>query len=195
MCEKEPITFTTDDGRVVDVEALIALDGNPEEIVQNLKLSTGERHSFMYKFAEANPNKGKQGGSCNVTQCQKKGASCYNGSTRAYYCTKCWDDIYHSATYGGLQEVDWIKAEDRKEDFSYDITLGEVLKDLDELRDKVRKVEKQEYRGRVKNPYLFDKGFGHEPWVREQPKVGRNSPCPCGSGKKYKKCCLGILGD
>ena len=25
---------------------------------------------------------------------------------------------------------------------------------------------------------------------REAPKVGRNDPCPCGSGKKYKKCCL-----
>jgi len=24
---------------------------------------------------------------------------------------------------------------------------------------------------------------------RESPKVGRNEPCPCGSGKKYKKCC------
>lgn len=23
-------------------------------------------------------------------------------------------------------------------------------------------------------------------------KLGRNEPCPCGSGKKYKKCCLGI---
>lgn len=23
----------------------------------------------------------------------------------------------------------------------------------------------------------------------EAPKVGRNDPCPCGSGKKYKKCC------
>jgi len=23
---------------------------------------------------------------------------------------------------------------------------------------------------------------------REQPKVGRNEPCPCGSGKKYKQC-------
>lgn len=25
-------------------------------------------------------------------------------------------------------------------------------------------------------------------------KVGRNDPCPCGSGKKYKKCCEGRLG-
>jgi len=24
--------------------------------------------------------------------------------------------------------------------------------------------------------------------VREGPKIGRNDPCPCGSGKKYKKC-------
>jgi len=23
---------------------------------------------------------------------------------------------------------------------------------------------------------------------RDEPKVGRNAPCPCGSGKKYKKC-------
>jgi preprotein translocase subunit SecA len=28
-----------------------------------------------------------------------------------------------------------------------------------------------------------------EPIRREEPKVGRNAPCPCGSGKKYKKCC------
>ncbi|MCY3986028.1 MAG: SEC-C metal-binding domain-containing protein [Candidatus Dadabacteria bacterium] len=27
------------------------------------------------------------------------------------------------------------------------------------------------------------------PVRRTQKKVGRNSPCPCGSGKKYKKCC------
>ncbi|MBX3418050.1 MAG: SEC-C domain-containing protein [Pirellulaceae bacterium] len=26
--------------------------------------------------------------------------------------------------------------------------------------------------------------------IRSGPKVGRNDPCPCGSGKKYKKCCL-----
>lgn len=28
------------------------------------------------------------------------------------------------------------------------------------------------------------------PIRRDEPKVGRNDPCPCGSGKKYKKCCL-----
>ena len=27
------------------------------------------------------------------------------------------------------------------------------------------------------------------PFVRDLPKVGRNDPCPCGSGKKFKQCC------
>lgn len=29
---------------------------------------------------------------------------------------------------------------------------------------------------------------GHTPMVRDERKVGRNEPCPCGSGKKYKQC-------
>lgn len=28
-----------------------------------------------------------------------------------------------------------------------------------------------------------------EPYKRKEPKIGRNAPCPCGSGKKYKNCC------
>lgn len=38
------------------------------------------------------------------------------------------------------------------------------------------------------NPELMDPGKV-ETYRRDQPKVGRNDPCPCGSGKKYKKCC------
>ena len=33
-------------------------------------------------------------------------------------------------------------------------------------------------------------GWGPIPHVDPLRKVGRNDPCPCGSGKKYKKCCL-----
>jgi SEC-C motif-containing protein len=44
---------------------------------------------------------------------------------------------------------------------------------------------------REKDTWYFTDGkfVGPETFVREQPKVGRNEPCPCGSGKKYKKCC------
>jgi len=37
-------------------------------------------------------------------------------------------------------------------------------------------------------------GDGAAPFVREDRKVGRNEPCPCGSGKKYKHC-HGRLGS
>ena len=33
------------------------------------------------------------------------------------------------------------------------------------------------------------KEVSHIPVTNEGPKVGRNDPCPCGSGKKYKQCC------
>ena len=40
------------------------------------------------------------------------------------------------------------------------------------------------------NDYGFDDdSYIEKPYVREKQKIGRNSLCPCGSGKKYKKCC------
>lgn len=39
---------------------------------------------------------------------------------------------------------------------------------------------------KLKELYLEQKKSGT---VIKGPKVGRNDPCPCGSGKKYKKCC------
>ena len=37
--------------------------------------------------------------------------------------------------------------------------------------------------------YWFDTRVNRIPQKREAEKVGRNDPCPCGSGKKYKACC------
>jgi preprotein translocase subunit SecA len=45
---------------------------------------------------------------------------------------------------------------------------------------------------RPQDPPMFfshGDGGGAQPKERQQKKVGRNDPCPCGSGKKYKKCC------
>jgi uncharacterized protein len=36
--------------------------------------------------------------------------------------------------------------------------------------------------------YWLDKRISHAPIRRDGPKVGRNDPCPCGSGKKFKSC-------
>ncbi|OFZ81670.1 MAG: hypothetical protein A3K03_13685 [Bdellovibrionales bacterium RIFOXYD1_FULL_44_7] len=37
--------------------------------------------------------------------------------------------------------------------------------------------------------FLDAQAMKTDPIVRNEPKLSRNDPCPCGSGKKYKKCC------
>lgn len=55
-----------------------------------------------------------------------------------------------------------------------------------------REEEVEEIRQKQKQDYIMSRGED-VPTVqtakREGAKVGRNEPCPCGSGKKYKKCC------
>ncbi len=43
--------------------------------------------------------------------------------------------------------------------------------------------------GRSIQVALGEQGQAQQPYTNEH-KIGRNDPCPCGSGKKYKKCCL-----
>lgn len=51
--------------------------------------------------------------------------------------------------------------------------------------------EKSEFQ-RLEGKWLFTRPVrqGPAPLKATAPKVGRNDPCPCGSGKKYKQCCL-----
>jgi SEC-C motif-containing protein len=46
---------------------------------------------------------------------------------------------------------------------------------------------------KVEGNWFFTEGKPavRKPVVRAEPKVGRNDPCPCGSGKKFKRCCGG----
>ena len=95
---------------------------------------------------------------------------------------------------------------------------GERFPEYDEWRT-AEKIEKEEHQKRVKElendpagllRFAFEKLAGktspaaikQEPPVSRQPhlippvktgykqRVGRNEPCPCGSGKKFKKCCI-----
>jgi len=70
-------------------------------------------------------------------------------------------------------------------------------------KDDVERMEQQRKRQETQRQYkhaqLADMGDGEtdqqnstdasKPVIRSSPKVGRNSICPCGSGKKYKQCC------
>ncbi len=135
------------------------------------------------------------------------------------YCTKCLDYTSHEEmvcsvcgeTYdpnkrrvviaGPADDPVVIKA---KEKFlsenpeviiiSEDVALAHRLKDFaTEPKEMIKKIEPSPM---IRN--LEDLKYAHltrkereadiQP-IRTEPKIQRNEPCPCGSGKKYKKCC------
>lgn len=63
-------------------------------------------------------------------------------------------------------------------------TAGLPEEDLERLKGAIPGAAKVLFRF-----WLEDRVASGLPARREGPKVGRNDPCPCGSGKKYKKCC------
>ena len=59
-----------------------------------------------------------------------------------------------------------------------------------EGRDEVAHHEVAEFRRKDGRWFFYEgKVRGGDPITRDSAKVGRNDPCPCGSGKKHKKCC------
>lgn len=42
---------------------------------------------------------------------------------------------------------------------------------------------------KVDGRWYYNEGKSQQAQRRATAKIGRNDPCPCGSGKKYKKCC------
>jgi len=55
--------------------------------------------------------------------------------------------------------------------------------------EEVEQLEAQRRRQKISMNRVGGDEPVNKPTVREEDKVGRNDPCPCGSGKKYKKCC------
>jgi hypothetical protein len=144
---------------------------------------TMERHNLMRSIAKANPDKGVAGGDCNVTQCQREGASSYNEPMSAFYCQQCADAINSG------NDEPFV---DSQPDFSIEYGKDPENRYVDSpmIKPVENKVEDiNEYSRSVpENAHLL----GYEKGVtltRKNKKLGRNDPCPCNSGRKYKKCC------
>lgn len=89
------------------------------------------------------------------------------------------------------------KQEYKREGFELFQTMLHLIKEHT-LRNlchlKLNVVREDQFQHEEKTQQLQYSGAGQEaqakqPVRRDQPKVGRNDPCPCGSGKKHKKCC------
>ena len=55
------------------------------------------------------------------------------------------------------------------------------------IQKEISKEKASEYKNSAFNEQLSN---AEGTYIRLEPKTGRNDPCPCGSGKKYKKCCM-----
>ncbi|MCR8923680.1 preprotein translocase subunit SecA [Dasania sp. GY-MA-18] len=72
------------------------------------------------------------------------------------------------------------------------IQREDEVKALEEQRRKIEAMQQMEFKHPSADSGLAgdegEQADEHEPFVREGRKVGRNEPCPCGSGKKFKQC-------
>ena len=94
--------------------------------------------------------------------------------------TKVWAE---SSEWHGLEIVE--TAQGGPEDKEGEVTFVARFRDKDGLRSHHERGEFKRKRGR----WLFTEGTMIKPKPVSANKVGRNDPCICGSGQKYKKCC------
>ncbi len=103
------------------------------------------------------------------------------------------DQHDNRSTRKWAQRSEWLGLEIvRTEDGGIDDQHGKVEFKALYRYDGVRKVhhELAEFE-KMDGKWFFVDGSAVQPEtiVRDTPKIGRNTPCPCGSGKKFKKCC------
>ena len=76
-----------------------------------------------------------------------------------------------------------------------DGNLDDVVKDAELVDNPMDKeiTEDEIKDGHIERTAKFQQIWhqSHTPWMRINQKINRNAPCPCGSGKKYKHCCIG----
>jgi uncharacterized protein len=97
-----------------------------------------------------------------------------------------------------LAAEEWRAGGDEVMELMFPISLFSSEKgwqELDKLEDEEVEVLKRSLPKTVQKIHAFwlarrGKGPAQTPFVHDAPPVGRNDPCPCGSGKKFKKCCL-----
>ncbi|MFO1518782.1 MAG: YchJ family metal-binding protein [bacterium] len=101
---------------------------------------------------------------------------------RKQHDPKAIEDWSKNAKWGGIT-VEKEKEEEKKAFITFSL-------EYEEQNKHVHHKETAEFRKEDDKWFYWDSTFPKPETVRrEGEKVGRNDPCPCGSGKKYKKCC------
>jgi SEC-C motif-containing protein len=104
------------------------------------------------------------------------------------------EDIDRDATERWASRAEWLGLEIREtEAGGAEDAVGavEFVAHYRERDDRKRHHELARFMGDDDGRWVYVDGEAPEQGTvrREGPRVGRNEPCPCGSGRKYKKCC------
>ena len=93
------------------------------------------------------------------------------------------------------KKAEWISLEIIRTECGGREDISGTVEFVARYREKERMVKHHEIAEFVREngAWFFKDGHSPKPEqaIRKGPKIGRNDPCPCGSGKKYKKCCGG----
>ncbi len=88
------------------------------------------------------------------------------------------------------KQAEWLGYQVEEEIVEDDKAFLTFLLRYEEASKPFNHYEKAEFRKLEDKWYYYDSSFPKpKTFKREDEKVGRNDPCPCGSGKKNKKCC------
>lgn len=105
------------------------------------------------------------------------------------------DDLTVETISEGTQNVTWLRL-DLGEEKKLTQEDGETFEQVSfvayyEMDGIPRQLSETSFFKRDGERLYYVDGVAHKPvaYRRAEPKCGRNDPCPCGSGKKYKKCC------
>jgi len=111
-------------------------------------------------------------------------------------CTQVFLYVIKNRVQGKMIEYNWLTGESDSPE--YDWLIAYFIEHYDNfiarLSSRSIKVKFAYNTAKLKlNNKKIDlyKGLPQNQRLEIKPKIGRNAPCPCGSGKKYKKCCLG----
>jgi len=110
------------------------------------------------------------------TTIEEKRKECDEQAIRNWSVKSIWHQLEILSTKDGTSQDNEGIVE-----FIAHYTEGGIRKNLHE-RAFFKKVEGKWYYvdGEIQKP---------KPFIRSADKISRNAPCPCGSGRKYKKCC------
>jgi SEC-C motif-containing protein len=116
-----------------------------------------------------------------IASCKKYDGNPKEGNDIDYNATKAWSE---ESTWQGLKILRTEKGSEQDSEGVVEFEAVYARKGLRDVHHETAQFEK------IGGAWMYVSGkIKAMTVVREGKKTGRNEPCPCGSGKKYKQCC------